>query len=106
MKSKLAVIKDSQGEAYTFYCPGCEMNHIVPVEYKGEFSTKGKKLKPIWRFNGSLDRPTFLPSFKIEWLGAKPPERCHSIIRDGEIIYLVDSTHKLSGSRVKMRDME
>jgi hypothetical protein len=102
--SKLIQIKDRQGEAYVFYCPGCEMNHIVPVKYEQlHASTKGKE-KPVWAFNGNLDKPSFRPNFKIEWFGAEPPQRCHSIIRDGEIIFLVDSTHKLSGARVKMKD--
>jgi hypothetical protein len=102
--SKLVHIKDKQGEAYVFHCPGCSMAHIIPVAYAPEFSHRKGKAKPTWRFNGNMDKPTFIPSFKIEWEGAEPPQRCHSIIRDGELIYLVDSTHKLSGSRVKMKD--
>lgn len=106
LMNKLIAIKDRQGEAYVFYCPGCHMSHIVPVRHSAEFSTNSKKPRPVWAFNGNLDKPTFRPNFKIDWVGAEPPQRCHSIIRDGEIIYLVDSTHKLSGSRIKMKDMK
>lgn len=102
--SKLIEIKDKQGEAYVFYCPGCNMTHIVPTKHSLEFTMSGGKKKPVWNFNGKLDKPTFMPNFKVDWVGAEPPQRCHSIIRDGEIIYLVDSTHKLSGARVKMKD--
>jgi hypothetical protein len=102
--SKLSHISDKQGEAYVFYCPGCEMSHIVPVKYASEHTHRNGKVKPTWRFNGNMDKPTFIPSFVIEWAGAEPPQRCHCIIRDGELIYLVDSTHKLSGSRIKMKD--
>jgi hypothetical protein len=102
--SKIVPIKDKQGEGYFFYCPGCEMNHLVPVAYTNEHTHRKGKPKPTWRFNGDLDKPTFIPSYIIEWDGAEPPQRCHCIIRDGELIFLVDSTHKLSGSRVKMQD--
>jgi hypothetical protein len=104
--SKLVKIDDSQGEAYTFYCPGCSMTHIIPVKYTPDHSMKKGRAKPTWCFNGDMDKPTFSPNFRIEWKGAEPPQMCNVIIRDGVLIYLVDSTHKLSGSRVPMESYE
>lgn len=100
---KVIRLKDSQGEAYFFYCPGCSMNHIIPVHYEPNFSKRNGKLKPVWKFSGDLRKPTFKPEFVVEWVGAEPPQSCHVIIREGWLIYLVGSTHKLSGQRVKMK---
>jgi uncharacterized C2H2 Zn-finger protein len=102
--AKVIKIQDKQGEAYFFHCPGCKMNHIIPVRYSQEHTHRNGKLKPTWAFNGDLNKPSFKPAFAIDWVGTEPPQRCHCIIRDGELIYLVDTTHALSGSRVKMRD--
>ena len=102
--SKLTRINDSVGEAYVFYCPGCEMTHIIPVNYTAGNESRNGKKKPTWVFNGNMDKPSFKPNFMVDWIGAEPPQRCHCIIRDGEIIYLVDTTHKLCGARVKMKD--
>ena len=104
--NRIIKIQDRVGEAYSFHCPGCEMLHMIPVRYVPQFAIANKKLKPTWRFNGNLEKPSFLPNFKIEWRGATPPQCCHCIIRDGELIFLVDSTHKLSGSRVKMAEID
>ena len=102
--TKLTHVVDKQGEFYTFYCQGCEMTHTIPVRYNPGFEKLGLKSKPTWRFNGNLEKPTFQPSFKIEWKGTEPLQVCLSIIRDGEIIFLIESTHKHSGARMKLRD--
>ena len=102
--SKLTKITDLQGEAYVFRCPGCRMSHIIPVNYTPHYALKNRRPKPTWEFNHDMENPTFKPAFMVEWVGAEPPQRCHAIIRDGWIIYLIDSTHALSGSRVKMED--
>jgi len=102
--SKVTLIRDTQGDAYVFYCLGCGMNHIVPVSYTEGHTHKCGKLKPTWDFNGDVASPTFKPAFVVEWVGAEPPQRCECIIRNGELIYLVGSTHYLSGRRVKMED--
>lgn len=100
---KLVVLADREGEAYAFHCPGCEMTHVIPVRYTEQFkTTSGGKLKPTWRFNGDLYKPTFVPHFEITWEGAKRKQHCHVIVRDGELIYLIGSTHKLSGQRLQM----
>lgn len=102
---KLTLIKDKQGEAYTFHCPGCDMMHMVPVKYAPEYANRNGKPKPTWKFNGDMESPTFIPSYRIEWNGAEPPQRCHVIIRNGELIYLIDTTHRLSGARTRMIDV-
>ena len=107
MSEKVILVKDKQGEFVSFHCPGCNMMHLLPISYTpgNEIYLNGK-LKPIWQFNGDLESPTLKPSFKIVWVGTKPPTCCHSIIRDGIQIFLVETTHKYSGQRVPMRDQD
>jgi len=106
LRMKLKKIDDVIGEAYIFWCPGCHMSHTVPVAYKEGFAEHRGKKKPVWRFNGDEGYPTFSPEIRTSWMyGTKHTDvqHCHVIIRDGELIYLVGSTHELSGKRFPMR---
>lgn len=103
--AKLARIIDKQGEAYVFFCPGCSSNHLIPVRYEAGFEKRSGKKKPVWHFNDNSVWPTFKPAFVVEWVGKEPPQRCSVIIRDGVLIYLIDSTHMLAGRRINMGDV-
>lgn len=85
------------GEAYIFECPGCETVHCIPVT--GE---RG------WKFNGSVDKPTFQPSIlaKYAYHSGKPQGICHSYVTDGRIQFLADSTHKLAGQTVDLPEVK
>lgn len=98
-------IQDTQGTAFMFKCPGCAINHLVPTKYLPGKESIGTKVKPTWAFNGNMERPSFKPDFVVEWRGAEPPQRCRAIIRDGWLIFLTDSTHKLSGQRIEMHNV-
>jgi hypothetical protein len=56
-----------------------------------------------WTWNGSARRPTFMPSVLVEYPGSDagqvgaPPRTCHSFVVDGQMQFLSDSTHALSG---------
>lgn len=77
-----------------FWCPGCEEHHAIDER---------------WTFNGDYNRPTFDPSFRT-WNDPDPRAaegskfrtgwNCHSYIRDGQIQFLGDCTHKLAGKTV------
>lgn len=84
-----------------FDCPGCEEVHQIDVAK--------------WEWNGSLRVPTFSPSYLV--LNDPNPNadpkydpkgkfrngfRCHSFIRDGNIEFLNDCTHKLAGKTVPL----
>lgn len=73
-----------------FTCPGCERSHGIHV--------------PQWKWNGSMDSPTFTPSLLCN--GHDPKSRCHSFITDGSIRFLSDSYHKLAGQTVPIPDWE
>lgn len=73
------------GTSYTVYCPGCRDAHVYDSR---------------WAFNGSLELPSFTPSYMIE--GGSDNIRCHSIVTNGRITYLSDSNHQLSGQTVDL----
>jgi hypothetical protein len=70
----------ADGSGYVIFCPGCGVLH---------------KFDARWQFNGSLELPTFTPSLLIE--DAVQNIVCHSIVTNGRIQFLPDSTHRLSG---------
>lgn len=88
-----------------FWCPGCDMMHVVRIAGDG-----------AWSFNGDLVRPSFQPSIKTAGFepitddeadrimaGGKVEPRpflCHCYITDGLISFLPDSTHLLAGKTV------
>lgn len=105
------VLRTQEGGLLSFWCPGCEELHT---------------LNHIWTFNGNFDKPTFAPSVLVTnghycsqhklgdhcWctFNERYPDnpttftcsRCHSFVRDGNIEFLTDSTHKLAGQTVAL----
>jgi len=85
---------------YHMDCPGCGFMHAVQVvPHKG---------RPVWTFNGDMDKPTFSPSILVTWEHGENYEkrRCHSFIRDGKWQFLNDCTHDLAGQTVPMEDVD
>lgn len=91
-----------------FECPGCQCLHgIDPTK---------------WTWNGSLEKPTFVPSVLVR--GTVPitdeehakimageaiepkPMVCHSYVTDGKIQFLGDCTHELAGKTVALEAFE
>lgn len=96
----MAILRQLDKQTYAFWCPGCKESHHVNVN--------------VWTWNGSIDAPTFDPSF-LTWADPNPnalPEypkyrngfRCHSFIREGKIEFLTDCTHKLAGRTVTLEN--
>lgn len=93
---------------YLFYCPGCKCNHGIWTQLNPNHN--GAK----WQFNGDVNAPTITPSvavnypsFKqiIEGVGVPGTEYkfiCHSFITNGQIQYLSDTTHELSGQTIDL----
>lgn len=107
------VLRQVRPGELTFWCPGCQMGHIVYIEGSG----------PRWTWNGDAERPTFSPSLLVTWHQWTPPattpeirakiasgeimqtkvdHACHSFIRDGQIQFLGDCTHALAGQTVPL----
>jgi hypothetical protein len=121
----MAIIHTVQQPAqfqYMIFCPGCKCGHGLRV---------GQSDGPNWKFNGSMERPTFEPSLLIQgrdftakgraeyeaWAAAGYPRPdglpkkfesmdtvCHSFILDGKIQFLSDCTHELRGRTVTLED--
>lgn len=70
---------------FAFHCPGCEYSHIIDT---------------TWQWNGSLDAPTFSPSYLIP--STENIKRCHSFIKDGKMEFLGDCEHDLKGQTVEI----
>jgi len=75
-----------------FTCPGCNLSHLVPIS-----GPSGK----TWAFNGDGDRPTITPC--IVWEDGET--YCHCVVSGGEIAFLADSFHHLSGQTVPLPDV-
>ena len=95
--AKLRLNPKTKG-VYQFYCLGCNEIHQV--------WTNKEDGPTIWGFNGSIEKPTFSPSIKVEYHGADKDTVCHSFIRDGKIQYLSDCTHALAGKTVELPDFD
>lgn len=78
---------------FVWFCPGCRCGHGVWI------TIPNPQTGATWKFSGTIDSPTFEPSFLI---GAGTPAVCHSIVSNGIIHFLPDSTHSLSGQSVPM----
>jgi hypothetical protein len=83
------------GEHIWVWCPGCGEAHTVWISHT-------KNDGPVWTWNGSLDKPTFSPSLRVNWGDGR---LCHSFIRDGQWQFLGDCTHALAGKTVPMPEL-
>jgi hypothetical protein len=79
---------------YSFDCQGCGHAHSFNTLQENE-----EKGFHTWEFNGDLINPTVSPS--LLYHGGNM-SRCHSHIINGDIQYIGDSTHSLSGTTVRL----
>lgn len=95
---------------YRFKCPGCECSHVVAVQMA---QSNGAR----WDFSGTLDNPTISPSILVKSGKYIDPNFddegieslssiCHSFVKNGNIQFLGDCTHKLKGQTVPLPDIE
>lgn len=118
-----------------FKCPGCKEDHTLPIsrvpcgETKSPYYVLGQT--PHWHFSGDYDHPTLSPSVNDQsghyaggsgedgcwctYYELHPPAPgeeiykchiCHFLLRDGEIEFLPDCTHELSGQKVILPEIE
>lgn len=100
--SKSRVEKHESATHVVYFCPGCEEIHSV-VD-RSEPHDDGPSWDVSISEGGAL---TISPSVKVTWqYGAKDraPKVCHSFVKNGQIQFLNDSFHKLSGKTVPMVD--
>jgi hypothetical protein len=97
-KVKRVLNYDGQEYGYQFKCPGCKFLHIFRTH-----NSKGEN-RPIWTFNGNLEKPTFIPSLKLHYDAqeGRPGYCCHSIVTDGKIQFCSDCTHDLVNQTMEL----
>ena len=86
-------------EYIQFYCFGCACYH--------QYIVKGDESKmPVWKWNKDLNKPTITPSLMSKWsYGPNEIENiCHLYVKNGQIEYLKDCTHKFAGQTVDLQD--
>ena len=102
-------LRSMEGGLIAFWCPGCKCAHAIRVDAPDQ---------PCWGWDRNVTAPTFSPSILVlgteplteaeyqqEMSGVnirKPETICHSFVRAGQIEFLPDSTHALSGCAVPM----
>ena len=77
-----------------FWCPGCEEAHVIDLR---------------WNFNDDYKKPTADPSLRvldIDNNGMEIGTKCHLLVENGKLTYLMDSQHKLAGHTVEMVDVD
>lgn len=111
------VIKRRGKSLLMFYCPGCNLNHVIPYG-----TGEGNR----WTWDNNTIKPNIIPSivnkeirkdlseierkeYELEranigngTLDGKFATRCHLNVTNGKIIYLGDCTHHLSGQTIDM----
>jgi len=101
-------VRKLENDLLFFDCPGCECSHFIDPH--------------IWTFNGDFENPTVLPSILVKGTqdltdeqrakimrGEKfepTPLVCHSFVKDGQIQFLEDCTHKLAGETVDLPNID
>jgi len=98
------ILKMAENNCLLFWCPGCDKPHQITYG-------KGK-----WFWNGDAEKPTFSPSILVSYpANPKASEEfkewrteriCHSFVKNGQIEFLGDCTHKLRGQTVDLPDFK
>lgn len=93
VKLKMLGVATGGEQLALFFCPGCSEVHPYRI---GRAATEPER--PVWTFNGDLEKPTFTPSLLCN--KDDPKSRCHLYLTDGQIVYLGDCHHALAGQTV------
>ena len=110
MSALSPIIRNIEGGLLGFWCPGCNMSHVVRVSAPPPATN--------WAYNGDPHKPTFTPSILVQGkerlsreevarvMGGEKieprPMVCHSFVTEGQIQFLSDCTHSLAGQTVPL----
>jgi len=84
----LSSFSDESGAYWLFWCPGCSTHHAPR--------------KNRWSLTGSMSSPTLHPSV-VSIYGTY--KRCHLFVKDGNLVYLNDCTHKFAGMTIPLEPL-
>jgi Family of unknown function (DUF6527) len=94
LSSRWTAGNGGNGRRLFHWCPGCREIHGVEVDERN---------KPCWKWNGSVDKPTYQPSVLHFTTDPDTHQRetlCHYFVADGMIAFCGDSPHALAGLTV------
>lgn len=103
MTTRARLVVDGARQLVCFRCPGCREEHRIRVRV-----SDGSR--PQWAWNGSLERPTLVPSVDHRtnprghhhYQPDEPSSVCHFFLTSGRLQFLADSTHALAGQTVEL----
>lgn len=101
LSSKLRSIGNEGHGGIMHWCPGCGHAHVI-------YTTRNlESIRPTWTWNGSVDKPTCMPSVRI-WIPLKDGTEktlCHYFLTDGAQVFCGDSQHEYAGKTVLLWDI-
>lgn len=121
---KFLLLRNAEGGAYMFWCPGCQCGRAYYVDKPSPVwcsvckagwheppCAGASRMGPYqWTFNGDMEKPTFRASLLMFGHEAQTPfkssPRCHLFVTDGRIEYCADCGHRLAGQTVSMEPFE
>lgn len=113
MPKTVPVERDGKREGWMILCPACGNGHMFVTEPNIPNGVGG--FKPVWRFvNNDPEKPTFRESMLVKCNSPDHPHYqpqaessvCHSMVTDGKIHFIEDSTHNLKGQTVDLPDFD
>ena len=112
MSALSPILRLAQNDTLIFWCPGCDQPHAIQYG-PGHWTWNQDPLRPTFTPSVLLRSGHYIPGEHTEcWCSyyKEHPEKspdfqcsvCHSFVTDGQIQYLSDSTHSLSGQTVPL----
>lgn len=123
MTSECPVLRFTTNGRAVFWCPGCKDFHSIPIQGRSE------ETGPKWKLSGGTEQPTISPSlllrtghfasgyqegencwciYNAEQKSKGEPESsfkcviCHSVISNGIISFLADSSHDMASNSMPL----
>ena len=102
---RLSATLARSGDQLWHWCPGCEDLHAFNIGTPG---------RPLWSWDGNVERPTLSPSMLCFTVHDEDGETlpsgqrrtlCHYFLRAGVLEYCADTPHALSGKSVVLPDL-
>ena len=101
-RAKIVVASAARFYGVRINCPA-DHPHVLCVDWTPTGMERADTgARPVWQFNGDLNRPTFSPSIADKRADGY---LCHSFVRNGRIQFLHDCTHALAGQTVDLPEI-
>lgn len=94
IEHRMILLQENGQKAALIYMPGVPCHVMINLEGQ----------HPVWSWNGDMEKPTFSPSIltQLPWGPERKQIRNHVFVRDSQIQYLSDCTHKYAGKTLEL----